>query len=130
MSTRLAGLTQFREWQRPQFTVKVKNATKGPGIGAREFAIDRAIDAAIYNVKPLAATVPTDELFRKCSHCNGPLPPIEPMTLERAVAVLNEHRHGDNDWEIISGEAHSTFGGDALSEFEAIAIAEKLERER
>lgn len=52
------------------------------------------------------------------------------MTLERAVAVLNEHRHGDNDWEIVSGEVHSTFGGDALSEFEAIACAEKLEREK
>lgn len=93
-------------------------------------------------------SIPVDDLFRKCSHCNGSLPPMEPMTLERAVTVLNEQRYlGFDDWD--SGFMVDRFsvapvckvGADASknyviewqyfrTEFEAIACAEKLVREK
>lgn len=52
------------------------------------------------------------------------------MTLEEAVAVLNRERHnGSGDWR--EDAFHATSGvGCLLTEFEAIAIAEKYERER
>lgn len=91
----------------------------------------------------LTATVPTDKLFRKCSHCNGPLPPIEPMTLERAVAVLNEHKYLNRRWVLSDLKAEWQDGAisvprhfddpsassgitQCFDKFQTIAIAEAL----
>ena len=66
----------------------------------------------------------------------------EPMTLARAVEVLNQRKYrGVSWWGISAGTYKSSYAfwvdqdettpkpQNTLSEFEAIAIAEKLERE-
>ena len=59
------------------------------------------------------------------------------MTLEKALEVLNLHRHrGSDRWHVVKGlrtvnvrPTADTPSPAWLSEFEAIAIAEKYERE-
>lgn len=55
----------------------------------------------------------------------------EPLTLEQAVAVLNERKHnGMANWERGRVFTDTVEGGDdILTDFEAIACAEKYERE-
>ena len=51
------------------------------------------------------------------------------MTLERAVEILNEHKHrGLGLWAIKAGGATGAVG-EMLSAFEAVAVAEKYLRE-
>lgn len=57
------------------------------------------------------------------------------MTLEQAVEILNRERHNNSDgWFLDSRSRLVEDGGfssdDMFSEFEAIAIAEKYERQR
>lgn len=54
------------------------------------------------------------------------------MTLEEAVEVLNRERHLDEDrWNVLDGGAFGNYNkGDFFTAFEAIAIAEKYERDR
>ena len=55
----------------------------------------------------------------------------EPMTLERAKEVLTDRRHWDSEWGFTNNgkSLYALFGGMCRSGFEAIAIAEKYERE-
>lgn len=94
-----------------------------------------------------------DALSQECSNCHFKYPRLrdglceqcwlnpdflsmEPMTLERAVVVLNQYWHrGVNDWATddrfvacITGFRRSVEY--KLTEFEVIAIAEKFEREK
>ena len=59
------------------------------------------------------------------------------MTLEKAIEVLNRvGHHCSGDWRAVPTEDGDGFDvitgydGDRLTEFEAIAVAEKYERER
>lgn len=64
----------------------------------------------------------------------------QPMTIERAVEVLNRERHDGecclpwvlaDDGEYVNVyDSHPGWGGRVLRAFEAIAIAEKYEREK
>jgi len=59
------------------------------------------------------------------------------MNLEEALEVLSRHRHrGSDRWQVVRGlrtvnvaPSHDTPSPAWLSEFEAVAIAEKYERE-
>ncbi|MBA3240047.1 MAG: hypothetical protein H0T60_02325 [Acidobacteria bacterium] len=59
------------------------------------------------------------------------------MNLEEALEVLNRHRHrGSDNWHVVPGlrnvnvtPSRPTLSPSWLSEFEAIAIAEKYVRE-
>jgi uncharacterized Zn finger protein (UPF0148 family) len=72
-----------------------------------------------------------------CPRCHVS-PDKPPMTLERAVEILNERKHYNEELIIYTqlmavenkSFAADRFGDNSLSEFEAIAIAEKYESER
>jgi hypothetical protein len=52
----------------------------------------------------------------------------EPMTLERAAKILNKHRHNQiRCWHTVGNSVMD--GYQVFTDFEAIAIAEKYERE-
>jgi hypothetical protein len=52
----------------------------------------------------------------------------EPMTLERSAKILNEHRHNQiRCWHTVGNSVMD--GYQVFTDFEAIAIAEKYERE-
>jgi len=60
---------------------------------------------------------------------HGKAPKPEPMTLERAVEVLNERRHLDLTGFYVYRDEVYNDAGYVYTSFEAIAIAEKYERE-
>jgi hypothetical protein len=220
MSTRLADLQQYREWQRPDRSLVMgnniefwhgtdadwylANHTPSPGMGGdlrcpicderfegtnahrcpdlvdcpkcglRHLPVPEGmpcfVSAGSGSYKPLTATVPTDgktvmlgqaaywkpkyDIIESLKYAKGVTEQSledfvgelisiyrtlkqqerEPMTLARAVEVLNSREHrGIDNWSIDNGNnsvylpyPHSSF---RLTNFEALAIAEKLERE-
>lgn len=132
MSTRLSDLTRYREWQ--GFTI----------IPRRRIMNDcfRRAGATEDDLKPLTATVPTDG---KTVMLGQPAY-WTPMTIERAVEVLNSHKYLGRRWVPSDSKAEWADGAisvprhfdnpamgpgptEYFNEFQAIAIAEKLERE-